>query len=559
MSLRRISIVVAVVSILFAVSGVGAEIRVTEEGILTGGAVVDEIVFPYPASSWDPVRFEAGNLLIRTWRDLGLSVEALPMNYSGVFSLISEAPHDDYNAWVFGYVSRPERLDPDVLLYRPFHTTGQNFQRFSYELYDEVVEAQRQEVDLEKRRELVYQAQEILNEQVPAIPLYHVTSIVAHSQGRFEGWTPMVGYNLFNEWNLLNLRPLTFDNTVKFARVSPLTSSNPLNFAGGHNPDIMKLIYDSLARIAPNGQPVPWAAESWEWLDNRTLLVNLRQGMVFHDGKPVTAEDVKFSYEYIDRWGVPELVPFTSVFTDIQVLDDHTLKMTMETSYPGVLQTTFSKVYILPKHIWEDVVQREGLDTPLKWNNPNPIGSGPFKWGFWRPQEELYLEPFEGHWQPPQVNFRFIPFANPEALWFAVQSGDVDYHERRLLPGQIDEAKQIRELGLSTKPDFGVYYLGFNLQILPFADFKFRQALAYAIDYDFIVDVILQGYGQRGESFIAPANEFWHNPNLDLREFDLERTRQILEEAGYTWDSRGRLHYPELIPRERLAASSLGN
>jgi len=519
-------------------------------GAAADSVQVDPIQFVIPAASWDPVRNEAGKMLGRNWEELGVTVELIELDYQGAAGRLGKAPFDDFGAWVFGFVSRPERLDPDVLLYWPFHSSGigedgTNYAGFSSDYYDELVTAQRREMDIEKRIELVKQAQEYINAEVPAKPLYHVVSAVAHSIGRFEGWTPMVGYNLWNVWNLLNLEPLTVDKTVKWARPTDLGSSNPLVFNAGLNPDVMRIVYDTLSRVGTDGKPVPSAAESWVAEDDTTILVNLRPGMTFHDGAPVTASDVKFSYEYMTEWSQPELSPFTKEFVQIDVVDDLTLRMHLAAPYPGVYQTTFAQVYILPEHVWSDVVDREGLASPFEWECPDPVGSGPFKWGYWRPDEEVYLEAFEDYYWPAKVNWRFIIVSNPETRFQAVMAGDVDYHERRLLPEQIADAQNNPNLELSILEDFGVYYQGWNCRILPGRDSYFRQALAYTFDYDFVVDVILKGWAVPGQSFIAPANSFWNNPDLDIPEFNLDTARDLLAAAGYQWDSQGKLCYPD--------------
>jgi len=538
-------------TVLVVVLGVflGSLTGVPQPAELPSGEPV-EMKFVIPAPSMDPVRNECGKMLARNWLELGIKVDLREFDYQGLYNTCSQPPFD-YDAFVLGFVSRPERLDPDVLLYWPFHSSGigengTNFAAFSYPEYDELVTAQRQEMDMDKRQELVWRCQEILNQYVPEIPLYHVLSVVVRSEGRFKGWTPMVGYCLWNPWNLLNLEPLTDDNTVKFGiAMGDIVTSNPFNFANGQNPDVMRLVYDKLARIGTNGTPVPSAAESWEILDPTTILVNLRHGMSFHDGVPVTAEDVKFSYEYMTKWEQPELSAYTKRFTNIEVTDDYTLKMTMDAPNPAILQTTFAMVYIFPKHIWEDVVEKYGLTNPIEWNNPNPVGIGPFKWGYWRPGEELYLEANENYYWPPKVNFLYLPFSNQEALFFALVNGDIDFHERRLIPEQALEAEQYPNLVTLEIPDFGVYYMGFHGRRLPGKDTLFRQALAYTVDYDFIVDTVLKGYGSRGYSFVAPVNEFWSDPYLVLQTFDMRLARELLAKAGYTWNKGGQLLYPE--------------
>jgi len=94
----------------------------------------------------------------------------------------------------------------------------------------------------------------------------------------------------------------------------------------------------------------------------------------------------------------------------------------------------------------------------------------------------------------------------------------------------------------------GFFYLGLNLEKPPFNNKAFRVALAHLVDYDLALDVHLNGYGARGGGglVIVAANEFWHNPEVPIYDtYDPERAREILEEAGFTWNAQGKLVMPE--------------
>ncbi|MBI2873638.1 MAG: hypothetical protein HYY09_00985, partial [Firmicutes bacterium] len=86
----------------------------------------------------------------------------------------------------------------------------------------------------------------------------------------------------------------------------------------------------------------------------------------------------------------------------------------------------------------------------------------------------------------------------------------------------------------------------------PTADYAFREALAYAVDYGTIIDVILRGYGEAGTSFIPPGNPFWHNAGLKWPRYDIAKAKQILKDAGYGWDSSGKLHFPKNYQPKKL-------
>lgn len=513
------------------------------------GRMVPEVSLILPAPSYDPIRYEAGVMAAENWKQLGIRVRVEPMDFTALTQRMESSPWN-WNAYISGYVSRPERLDPDVLLYRPFHSSGildggPNTSGYKNPEYDKAVEAQRCEMDQAKRKQLVFKCQEILTRDLPAITLYHVHEVQAYNKNKFTGLVPMTGYGYWNVWSVLAATPISSDKIIKVGRTADIDSTNPLVTGGGAGIELMRLMYDTLTRVGVDGAPKPWAAESWEVKGPKTVIVNLRRGMEFHDGKPVTAADVKFSYDYIKKWAIPIYVPFLDPIDSIDVLDNYTLRFNLSAPFPGLFQVTFAQIYILPKHIWENATQREKVSKPQDWKCPNPVGSGPFKFEHWRPGEELKLSSFRKHFSPPKADgLILVVFANPDALFQSLKNGSIHMHERRLLPTQTEEAKSLSFLKVDTKPDFGVYYMSFNLRKAPFDDLQFRRAIAHTIDYDTMVDVLLNGYGEPGRGMIAPANEAWHNPDAAFYEFNLNKARDILRNAGYEWDNQGRLYYP---------------
>jgi peptide/nickel transport system substrate-binding protein len=535
-----ILILVAVLLLAVPIAPLGAQARLVP---------MPELTFTFPTFTYDPIRYEASLMIVSNLQKLGMTVRLIPMDFTALTQRISTPPWD-FNLFVSGYVSRPERLDPDVLLYRPFFGAftgegGSNYQGYKSAEFDKVVEAQRQEMDIDKRRDLVFKAQEILAREVPAIALYHIREVHVFNKTRFKDFKPMTGQGNWNYWSLISADPLTSERLLKVGRTADIDSVNPLVEGGGAGIEIMRLIYDMLARVGLDGKPTPSAAEKWEVVNPTTIRVTLRAGMRFHDGRPVTADDVKFSYDFIKQWRIPIYRPFLDPIASIEVTDPRTLVFRLNDPYPPLFQATFAQIYILPKHIWEDVTRREGVSNPVDWRNPNAIGSGPFKFVHWRRGEEVKLARNETYYRAPKAEGMIqVAFANPDALFAALMKGEMDMHDRRLLPNQIPEAKTARHLGMIEKPDFGVYYVAFNSRKAPFDDVRFRQAVAHAVPRERMVEVLLKGYGEPGRGFIAPANEFWHNPKQTEYPFDLDKARALLRQAGYNWDPQGRLLMP---------------
>ena len=160
------------------------------------------------------------------------------------------------------------------------------------------------------------------------------------------------------------------------------------------------------------------------------------------------------------------------------------------------------------------------------------------------------LRRFARHFQPPKAEgFLAVKYASPDAVFQAIVKGEVDIPDRSITSIQIDEARRAGTVKLTSLPDFGVLYMGFNLRRAPFSSQKFRDAVKHTFDWKTIVEAALGGVGTPGTGMIAQVNKFWHNPAWDQwlktdYKFDLALARQMLQQAGFTWDAQGRLLYP---------------
>jgi len=297
----------------------------------------------------------------------------------------------------------------------------------------------------------------------------------------------------------------------------------------GGNTDYLRLIYDTLTRVTNKGETVKWAAEDIQEVDSKTIKVTLRDGMRFHDGRPVTAEDVAFSFDVLGQAAIYK--PFVDPIKSVKAEGERELTVKLKQPYAPLYTTTFSQILILPKHIWA-----EHVDSPQGFANDDPVGSGPFRWDYWRKGEEVSLKANPDHFNAPSVDFLGVVFGNLDSVYQAMVEQEIDIHQSSLLVNQWDKLPESSFLSRNETDDWGVYYLGFNVRNAPFDDPAFRRALAHTIPYDTIVKTLFDGHALPGEGFVPPANKQWHNPDLTLYPYDPEKARAILRDAGYTWD-----------------------
>jgi peptide/nickel transport system substrate-binding protein len=356
------------------------------------------------------------------------------------------------------------------------------------------------------------------------------------------------GEGLFNEWTPFTVRPLTDKTILTVASNVNIDDINPLSSKSVYGWRNLRLIYDKLVRLSPEIEPVPWAAESWDIVADNVIDVTIRQGMTFHDGVAVTAEDVKFSYELFINENNEYFGSFLSPIESIELVDENTVRFNLKFPYAPFITNTLAQIPILPKHIWENI------ENPTQYTNEEAIGSGPFKLERFQTGEELVLSRFDDYFELPIIDgYIFQIFASPEGVLTALELGTVDMVSFDLVPAHTEQiynnvGGKYDHLELTEGNDIGFFYLGFNMDREPFNHKAFRIAVAHVTDYDLALDVHLNGYGARGGGgiVIAKANEFWSNPDVPIYDtYDPARAREILIEGGFTWDSDGKLRMPK--------------
>ncbi len=515
------------------------------------GALVPELTLRSSLPESNLVNYEMAQELSDELAKLGVTLNAQPTDFSVLLDVIY-GEEMDYDAYTIGWSGRVERLDPDMFIYSINHSSnanpgGNNTSRYVNPEFDALADAQRSEMDIAARREYVWEAQRILAEDVPRITLYSRSNVQTYNHERFTGLENMSGEGLFNEWSPMVMEAIGERTVPVVASNVNITNLNPFGARSVYDWRNLRLIYDKLVRLSVDVEPTPWAATSWEVVDDTTIDVTLREGMNFHDGRPVTPEDVKFSYEAFMSLPDSYFAAFVQPIDSVELLGNNVIRFNMEYAYAPFITTTLTQIPILPKHIWE------GIGDYTQYYNEHPVGSGPFEFVRFRNGEELVATKYEDYFHPVNIDgFVFKIYASPEGVLTDLELGVVDMVSYDLIPAHINQIKdndggRYSHLTITEAPDIGFFYIGMNNNRPPFNNKAFRVALSYLVDYDYALDVLLDGYGSRGGAglVINAANEFWHNPEVPIHNtYNPERARQILAEAGFTWDSQGRMRMP---------------
>jgi ABC-type transport system substrate-binding protein len=355
----------------------------------------------------DPERKQAGEWLAQELIALGVPVEGeLAVERSVCADAVMDTPDGEWNVYTGGWgITRdPDHLtdfyhskefDPDCI----GGWRGYNYPGFVNSTFDTWADLLKTASTFEETKEAAYMCQEILAEQVPGIPMYGHVGVKAYS-AEWTGVVNMIGQGINSWWSCLNMHPADadFGGVIEYGIKSDIETLNPLTAEWTYTWEVLDKIYENPYWYNPYdiSEDWGWLTESWDiedWesptgVDGTKITFHFVENAKWHDGVPFTAEDLKFTYEYIREFGIPRYLPNIQFVEDIKLVDDYTLEVYQNTT------SYFAFHYlngppVLPKHIWEDV--------GAGWQDYDPvaegelIGLGPWKFVEYVPGEYVHL------------------------------------------------------------------------------------------------------------------------------------------------------------------------
>ena len=294
------------------------------------------------------------------------------------------------------------------------------------------------------------------------------------------------------------------------------------------------LVYDQLWIMgpAPDYEPLPMIVERWETDDYQTWRFYLVKNATFHDGKPVTAEDVAFTLWYLPKanpaWDYPD--NDIEEKSSIKVIDDYTVEFTLAAKWPGKYPPA-SWMPVLPKHIWMPHKRRL-----VNFENKKCIGSGPFKLKKFKGGEYIWMEKNKKYWgEIPAVDeVVFKSYGSQDAINMALKKGEIEFiGYNGSSPLSVEDFKKTENVDVAISPGIALVWLGFNLhKENAIQDKLVRKAILHGIDRDRLIQLVYLGYAKPADSFIYPELSTY-NPNLPKYDYDPNKATQMLEQAGY--------------------------
>lgn len=286
------------------------------------------------------------------------------------------------------------------------------------------------------------------------------------------------------------------------------------------------LIFSGLTAFDENNQAVPDLAENWDVSpDGLSYTFHLRQDVKWHDGQPFTAEDVKFTLDAVrnPRLNSPVSQEFEQV-KEVKALDKYTVQVTLKNSFPPFLEKLATG--IIPKHLLE------GKDINTASFNTKPVGTGPYKFQQWDKGSTITLvanqDYHRGSPKIEQVIFKFLP--DPNVRLVQLQTGEIDL--AYLEPDQLARAEKMENVKIYEVPTADYRVMMYNFKDPLWRDLRVRKALNYAVNRQEIVDGVLFG---KGKPAYGPLQLSWaNNPNVEKYEYNMDKAKVLLAEAGWT-------------------------
>lgn len=306
------------------------------------------------------------------------NLHSININASVVPFIFSDILQRNFDVCILTWMFEPVPIYLNYMFHSSFaHDLGSyNFVGYDNPVFDQVIGAALQEVDFSSRVTLFHQAQEILAEDLPWIPLFS-RSATYLTTPNFEGYIPWGGlfHGILNYYSMLNVRPAEgYSSQTLRVGFSWVGHPNPFIAGGGAISGGLSnhLIFDTLTTESPTGKLEGRLAKKWDISpDMKSYTINIASNAIWHDGNPVTSADVKFSFDYYRNYD-PIAYGLLSNITDIQILNNTALSFEFNSPRPfGLYELAFYP--IIPQHIWETITD------PYAFTDPLQIGSGPFQ------------------------------------------------------------------------------------------------------------------------------------------------------------------------------------
>lgn len=376
-----------------------------------------------------------------------------------------------------------------------------------------------------------------------------------------------------------------YGGTLRTGQISDPKTFNYYLYKESSSNDVLQHVFEGLVAVdGVTAEVVPSLAYKWEVSeDGLTYTFYLRQGVTWHDGHPLTADDVIFSFDLVYDPSIPNnfrdgLLVAGQPLT-YEKVDDYTVRFHLPDVFVPILRQI--PIPIVPAHILRPYYEAGTFNEV--WSVATPaseiIGTGPYRMVDFRPGEYVLLQRNPNYWKVDQegnqlpylTRFVIRSFDSLESMDLAFRNGDLDVMG---LPASkapeyraLIESGRLRAVLHNSGPTFDSQFVVFNQnpntvpapKINWFTNTKFRQAVSHAMDRQSIADAIYNGEAVPAYGPESPANTLFYTPNVPQYPYSLEKAAELLAEAGFTRGADGILRDSDGNPVEFTLLTNAGN
>lgn len=286
---------------------------------------------------------------------------------------------------------------------------------------------------------------------------------------------------------------------------------------------VVNLLYDGLVQLDSGFEPRPSLARSWEHPEPRTWIFHLRETARFHDGTPLTAHDVAYTFQTLldPDLNAPQRRLYTPIVT-VAAHDDHTVRFTLREPYAPFL--SYLDMGIVPRHLLE---RRHDLGN-------HPVGSGPYRLARWSKGSRIVLEANDDHWggAPAIARVEVIVVPDNTARAQAFEAGDLDLIQSPLAPQDVRRLSRRERFLHRVMPGIAITYVNFNTANPLLADVRMRRALAMLVDQATIIEQIYERMDEPAPSLL-PRISWAHAADVRQPRYDPRAAGALFDSLGW--------------------------
>lgn len=310
---------------------------------------------------------------------------------------------------------------------------------------------------------------------------------------------------------------------ITVAYNTDIVSMDPQNQSDVASGLIIRHLYSRLMSISDNGELGTDLVEEYEMVDDTTYHFKIKEGVKFHDGSELTTSDVKFTLERAKT--MSSTISSASHIEEIIIDNDYEFTLKLTAPYPAIL-------YVLGNMNFS-IVSEEAVTAAGDNYGAEPIGSGPFKFVEWEPNDHWTIERFDDYVEGPALARKIICRVIPEAgnRCITLETGEADI-ALRLSEVDVPNVENNKDLVAYAEVGASIEFIGLNCESEYFDDVRVRQAVNYAVNKQEIVDTVLEGRGEIANTYCGKTIP-GYNPDQEPYPYDVEKAKELMKEAGY--------------------------